>query len=365
VPLVLGSTVALLTASATPAPPPPGPASARAAIEARLLPLIDRGALVRADGYLYAIDVGLLAKVTARTRDRTRYLHLIDLARRELVVERPAGLPAPAVAWRRQGGSSTPPDASGTTEALVLAEALFMGADAFDRPGDAALALALLDGYVAHAAIDNGRWLVRNYYNFETRTFATNSYLVDHGPDLLRQAHARRPDRKVFATVAARSLALLREAQRPNGLIDAVLQPELRTLFSFDVFSPNDVIELEQTALVAAAAAHMAPDVGRRVLDFARARIADLHATYLGRSGAPEGKRLATAGTWAALACLAAALDDRAMLDQIRAPLAAHGFTLGTDARAFDVHAAAETLLGLGCLDAIPPGRAPAPIATQ
>src|SRR4051794_37921739 len=55
--LVLGSTVALLTASATPAPPPPGPVSARAAIEARLLPLIDRRALVRADGYLYAIDI--------------------------------------------------------------------------------------------------------------------------------------------------------------------------------------------------------------------------------------------------------------------------------------------------------------------
>jgi hypothetical protein len=330
------------------APAVADPARALAAIDDRLDGLIDADDLLRRDGCLYAVDVGLLILGEALGGDRSRYQRLTDLARRELVVEKPAGLDLPAVVWRRRPGQA--PDASGTTEALALAEALLVGAARFARPADAALAGRLLQGYVAHAAVDNGTWIVRNYYNFGTRTFATNSFLVDYGPDLLVYAAARWPDDKRLRPTAERSVALVRAAQRPNGLIDAIVQPELKTLFSFVIHSPNDVVELEHTVLVAHAAAAVAPEVGRRVLDFVRPRLADLRTTYVGTSGVPHGPRKATAGTFAALARLAAKLGDRPLLASLRAPLAAHATTLARDDGAFDLHAAAETALGLHTL---------------
>jgi hypothetical protein len=340
-----------LSGEPTPTVPAPTIADARRVLEQRLNQVVDEDRLVRRDGYVYAIDVGLLALANALGRDRGRYVRLVDLARRDLVVDRAAGLDAAAVTWRRRPGGREAPDASGTTEALALAQALLVGAETFARPADAALALALLDGYGKHAAVDNGTWIVRNYYNFATRTFATNSYLIDYGPDLLLHAARTRPGLEGLRTTARRSVALIRAAQRPNGLIDTLVQPELKTLFSFVIFSPNDVIQIEHSALVAELAAGTAPDVARRLLDFIRPRLADLHAAYFGRSGEPQGPALATAGPLAAIARLAVKVGDRDLLARIRAPLAAHAYTIGTDAGVFDLHAAAQTLLSLRYLE--------------
>lgn len=336
-------------------PPPPGApapvsvAEARRALDGVLAPLLVEPAkgLARNDGHVYAIDVGLLARAAALARDRARYGRLVELARRELVVERPPGfgLDAPVVAWRRKLAPPRPPDASGTTEALELAHALLVGATAFDRPQDERLALRVLTGYAQHADQQHGTWLVRNYYNLVTRSFATNSYLIDYAPDLVAAA-ATRHDNRTLATTAERSVALIRKAQRPNGLIDALVQPELATVYPFVIYSPNDVVELEHAALVAEHVTTTAPDVARKLLDFARARLPDLHAAYVATSGSPFGETRADAGTLSALARLAARLPDAAMLDTLRPLLTQHAVTLSRPAH-FDVHAAAQTLLAL------------------
>ena len=213
--------------------------AARDALDRQVGRAIERGQLVRADGYAYAIDVGLLALAAALGRDRDRYERLATLAERAFVIERAAGHDAAVVVWRRRLNDQhqPPPDASGTTEALQLAHALLVGAEVFARGADAALALRLLDGYVKHAGVDHGIWIIRNYYNLRTRTYATNSYLIDYAPDLLLYASGKRGDHPLHDT-AHRSARLIRQAQRANGLIDSLVQPEIKTLFPFAISRP-------------------------------------------------------------------------------------------------------------------------------
>jgi hypothetical protein len=330
--------------------PVPGISELRRSLDVMVARLLPADGLVRTDGHVYAIDVGLLALSAALGQDRQRYEQLVSFARSRLI-QRPAGLTNPIVAWRRKlQPVLSRPDASGTTEALQLAQALFVGADAFARPGDRALAGQILDGYLEHAAEIDDVWLVRNYFNIQTRSFATNSYLIDYSPDLLDFSAAQR-DSETYRRAATRSLALIRKSQRPTGLIDAIVQPELRTLYQFVIFSPNDIIELEHTALVAEQVAVSAPDVGQRVLRFSGERLGSLHAAYEGRSGDPHGIDRADAGTLAALVRLAVKLGDSAFIGKIRPLFAQHAAWVVRQEGTVDIHLVAQTLTGLQFLE--------------
>jgi hypothetical protein len=326
------------------------PSDVRRALDRQIDPMIQSGRLVRSDGFVYAIDVGLLMHAAALSENRRRYERLVQLSRAAFIVERPMNLPAPVVVWRRRLESPKPPDASGTTEALQMAHALMIGAEVFNRPQDGALAAGILRGYAEHATVLDDIWLVRNYYNLQTRTFATNSFLVDYGPDLLAKAAITNGNMKL-REVADRSVALIRRATRPNGLIDMLVQPEVKTLSDIVIFSPNDVIELEHACLVAESAVTEAPDVARGVLRFASERMGDLRAAYVGSTGAPYGTDKADAGTLAAIARLAVRFGDREMIEKVKRPLLDHATTLAVDAKKFDVHVIAQTLLGLQMME--------------
>ena len=94
----------------------------------------------------------------------------------------------------------------------------------------------------------------------------------------------------------------------------------------------------------------IAPDVARAALGFARHRLDDLRADYVGSTGAPYSPTRADAGTWSALARLAVKLRDREVIEKIRPELVAHALTLAEQSDTFDIHVAAQTLLGLQTL---------------
>ena len=309
--------------------------------------MISEGRLVRGDGFVYAIDVALLALSAAIGNNRLRYEQLVAMAKNDFVVENPTKPTAPFVTWRRQlAPARSVPDASGTTEAFQMAQALLVGGGVFRRSTDTLLAARLLDGYALHADTVDGTWLVRNYYNLGTNAFATNSYLIDYAPDLLMYA-ATELRRSHLEEVATKSTALIRGAVRPNGLIDAVIQPELKTLFTFVVFSPNDVIKLEHSAMVAEQVVGSAREVSEGVLLFALSRLDDLHAAYEGRTGAPHGSDRANAGTFAAVARLAVRLKQPAAIEKLCPPLVTHSLTLARTYPEVEAHVAAQALLGL------------------
>lgn len=230
-------------------------------------------ALIRSDGYIYAVDVGQAMTELAVAGEREAYASLRALAVRSFVQVDPQNPYINGfVAWRIRPGN--PPDASGTAEALRIAEGLLAGAEAFGSREDARLAHQVLLGYARHAYRDRGNWLIRNYFNFGTRAFAANSYIVNYDLDLV--SRWKTPEGE---ELAANMRALLLKAARPNGLLNELIQPEVATAIPLPelvTFSPNGVHSIANSCTALERATGELAQLGRAFLDTVVRAIASL-----------------------------------------------------------------------------------------
>jgi hypothetical protein len=299
--------------------------SIRQRLHVRARALTDVRKLVRSNGFIYTIDVAQLLIYFAQAGELESYTALGAHAEKNLVCDNPQHpFLKGFVPWRWKQGEA--PDASGTTEALRLARGLWLGAKAFNRAADAELALKILDGYGRHGTIDQGIWIIRNYYGFNTHSFASNSFLVDYDPDFIDEVASDRND-KTLAKLAADSYGVIKSAVAPSGLLYDIIQPEVATLYpelNLAAFSPNDVIQLSNCCTAAVAVAHGRPEIARKVLALGLNRLDDLRAYYFGRTGQPYNGKVASVNDYSILARLAmrlgaetsaATIAERAMND--------------------------------------------------
>lgn len=313
------------------------------------------GLLERTDGWVYTVDVALLLIFAANEQDRELYENLRDFARAHLVLDFPEDpYTRGFVLWRYREGET--PDASGTTEALRLAEGLWRGAKAFDRGGDRELSVVILGGYARHAAEERGVWLIRNYFNLGTRSFATNSFLVDYAPDFVAEVAEATGD-ETLREVAEKSYALLERARAPTGLLYDVIQPEVATLLDDErmvVFSPNDAIQISNAATVAAGSMKGRPDVARGVLEFCLQRMPKLRGTYYGRTGEVARDKRPGIEAWAALVRIAVELRREDALEAFYPFLVSNAGRQWRIPKDAWLYVTAELLLGLQAV--APPG---------
>ena len=313
--LAVGAVVlATLVASSCARDTPSEPAGARQAkreLHELTRARVEAGMLARTDGYVYAVDVGLLMIFAAGEGDEAMYGALREFALEHLLLDSDDDpYTRGFVLWRYCEGIA--PDASGTTEALRLAEGLWRGAEAFDSDSDREAALLMLDGYARHAAEEQGVWMIRNYFNIGTRSFATNSFLVDYAPDFVAEV-AEATGREDLARIAERSYELIAKARAPSGLLYAMVQPEVATLLDDElmmIFSPNDAVQISNTATVALGAVRGLPEIARDVVDFTHERMPNLRGTYYGRTAEVAREKRPGIEAWSALVRLAIALED-------------------------------------------------------
>lgn len=309
--LVIAFAAALIAATFYPwtALPPDELPALRDALERRAHALWQGDGLRRPDGCVYTVDVGHLLIHAVGRGDRALYETVRPVARALVHDEASDPYTRGFVPWRSCRDRA--PDASGTTEALRVARGLWSGGARFERPDDRALARLIVDGYGRHAAEEYGVWMVRNYFNFQTRAFANDSYLVDYDPDLIAEM-ARETGDAGLADLARRSTALVRAAVAESGLIHTLVQPDVATIMPrapVPIFSPNDIIQLNNACVVAETVVHGAPEVGQRLLRFALARGDRLVRAYYGRTGEPVDDTAADSTAWSCLVRLAARLD--------------------------------------------------------
>ncbi|MGH9336289.1 MAG: hypothetical protein ACRD21_21340 [Vicinamibacteria bacterium] len=306
------------------------------------------GMLARADDWVYTVDLALLMIYSAREGDLELYEKLASFAEDHLVIDSPEDpYTRGFVLWRYREG--VPPDASGTTEALRLAEGLWRGGIAFDRAFDRDRARLILDGYARHQAEEQGVWLIRNYFNLGTRSFATNSFLVDYAPDFVAEV-AEATGNADLREVAEKSYALIESAQTPVGLLYDIVQPEVATLLDDErmvVFSPNDAVQISNAATVAAASVKGRPQVAKRVLEFCHRKMPYLKGTYYGRTGDVARDKRPGIEAWASLVRLAVELGREDALESFYPYLVSNAgrkWRIPQDAWLYVV---AELLLGL------------------
>jgi hypothetical protein len=275
--------------------PPQALVELRGRYEALARDWIANDRLARTDGWVYTVEWGHFLIYFALAGDRELFLRMRDHAVRSLIInEADDPVTRGFVLWRRKPGEVR--DASGTTEMLRVAKGLWLGAQSFGRPADADLAVLILRGYARHAAVDQGIWLIRNYYSLTERHYATNSFLVDYDPDFVADVAAARQDRELH-DLAEKCYGVYRQAVAPCGLIYDLVQPEIKTLVGRrDVlfYSPNDIMGLHNSTTCAQVVARGLPNIAKGVLGFALARLGDLRAYYFGRTGEAVDETSAT-----------------------------------------------------------------------
>ncbi len=287
--------------------------------------MVSEGTLARANGYIYAVDINQLATYAAVAGDRELYDPLRKIILDELLIdEKDQDYTRGFIAWRYKQrddqGNPVPRDASGSTEALRAAEALWRGSETFDDlRADRDTALFILRGYARHATTETHHgqdiWFIRNYYNLQTNAWATNSFLIDYDPDFVAFAAEQSGD-QTLAEVAQRSEALFKKAVAPTGLLREIVQPEVLTLMGIEhgIFAPNNLEQLSNSAAEAERSVMTNKPLAVGVLRFAMQHADDLRLNYNVETGEPRGPGVG-AETYAVLVRLAHKLDDPAAVD--------------------------------------------------
>lgn len=280
-----------------------------------------RKGATEADSFVYTVDLAQLMEHFALADDLEPYLALRQFAVDHVIIDKPDdSFTKGFVLWRRNVKSE--PDASGTTEALRVAKALWVGGKTFNRPEERRLALTIIDGYARHYTIDQDIWLIRNYFSFGSRAFANNTYVIDYDADFLRQAadDLRASDveaAKRVGDLATNSYGLMRRTPTPCGLLYDLVQPELKTMYwglEVAAFSPNDIVQTNNACTTAATIARGEPAIAQKVLAFVKNKLADegkVYSHYYGRTGERVLRRGLGASETMAIAKLAALLGDR------------------------------------------------------
>jgi len=338
------------------------PDDAVEAVRRRLLDearrMVEEGTLARADGYIYAVDVNQLATFAALAGDRELYDPLRRIILDELLIDvEDEDYTRGFVAWRYKQrddqGNPVPRDASGSTEALRAAEALWRGSETFDDlRDDRDTALFILRGYARHATTETHRgqsiWFIRNYYNLQTNAWATNSFLIDYDPDFVAFAAEQSGD-ETLAEVARRSEALFKKAVAPTGLLREMVQPEVLTLMGIEhaIFAPNNLEQLSNSAAEAERSVVTNKPLAVGVLRFAMQHADDLRLNYNVETGEPRGPGVG-AETYAPLVRLAHQLGDRDAVNTFLPKLLYHSEQFLDDPNARDrLYLLGEALLAL------------------
>jgi hypothetical protein len=287
-------------------------------VHQQLLARLHAGKLVRPDGYLYTVDAAQFMICLARLSDAEGYAILRDHCVNNLIFDHSDDpFTRGFVPWRYKSGEK--PDASGTTEALRVAKGLWLGSKAFSAPADADHARIVLGGYGQHSTVDQGIWLIRNYFAFGSRSFATNSFLIDYDPDFVREVADATYDAGL-GKLADNCLKAVQSSVAPCGLLYDLIQPELATLFPelpMPAFSPNDVISIANSGATALAVARQAPELARKLLQLATLHDGNLRRYYLGRSGQPVNEAAAAICEYCVLIRVAVALDESTDLNRL------------------------------------------------
>ncbi|TNE49852.1 MAG: hypothetical protein EP343_10510 [Deltaproteobacteria bacterium] len=276
------------------------------------------------DGYTYAVDVGHLLVYAALRKDKELYDKMRNFAVQNLVVDDPeVPYTKGFVLWRFKEGEK--PDASGTTEALRVAEGLWLGHKVWQSEDDRRIAIDIVNGYFRHEFVDQGIWMIRNYYNLGTNSFATNTFLVDYDPDFVFEVAEDTQDSTLLEG-AQKCLELVKDAVAPSGLIYPILQPEVLTLLprSLAYFAPNDIVKMLNSLTVVERVITKAPALSKKVLAFSMQRLDKLNQYYYASSGKVAIDGPAGAVTYAAVMRLAARLGDLDAAKKAEAKMLSH-----------------------------------------
>jgi hypothetical protein len=328
-------------------------------VEKNLEQWIDQGELVREDGYIYTVDTAQIAIYAAQEGQESLYQKILPMVKATIVDIPGQEYTSGMISWRIPSQFEQNPDfkrdASGTTEALRVAEALWLGEQKF-KLDHQTLVKKIILAYQKHQTIDQNQWMIRNYYNLQTQAFAPNSYAVDYDPDFLWKVaqETTDPELKAVAKVLSeKSADLLSKSISPSGLVHQVMLPEIMTLLptiQMIAFSPNGIEMINNALTVAERCVHTCPSVIDATQKFLH-RQEKFGRAYQAITSESLSKEGAGIVEYAAITRFACYVGDTQTLDRTLSDYALHLNTFLKWPAGVKIYVASEVLMGLNCLE--------------
>ena len=328
-------------------------------VEKNLEQWIDQGELVREDGHIYTVDTAQIAIYAAQEGKEALYQKILPMVKATIVDIPGQEYTVGMISWRIPKDFSQNPDfkrdASGTTEALRVAEALWLGHQKFKLDHMDWVKKIIL-AYQKHQTIDQNQWMIRNYYNLQTQAFAPNSYAVDYDPDFLWKIAQDTTDpelKSVAQTLSEKSADLLAKSISPSGLVHQVMLPEIMTLLptiKMIAFSPNGIEMINNALTVAERCVHTCPSVIEATQKFLhkQEKFGRAYQAITGESLSKEGAGIVE---YAAITRFACYVGDTQTLDRTLSDYALHLNTFLKWPAGVKIYVASEVLMGLTCLE--------------
>jgi len=249
--------------------------------EARLVDGLADGLPFRDDGFAYAVDLGNTMSAAVALGNRPLFDRAYGMIREHFLradAEDPRA--RHTVLWRYKPDTS--PDASGSKETGLLADALWEAYERWSNPEHRRMATKVLDAYLRHGYWETDRrFVVKNYYNYGTQTLSENTWILNQMPHTVRKIACGTQDAALFRQASA--MARFAEgAYLKKGFSREMYDKGIETVFggADGYYSPDGLLKLQSSLEIAKALLPFTSAPAREVVGFVRASYPDVSSAY-------------------------------------------------------------------------------------
>jgi len=249
--------------------------------EQRLLDKIQTTRPARADGYVYAIDLAYIMRVGALLDNQRLFERAYTLVQDHLLqinVNDPRA--RYTVRWRYH--PERPRDASGAKETGMVADALWTAFEQWGHPHHRSIAIKVLNAYLDHGYWETDRrFLVKNYYNYGTKTLSENTWLINQLPHTVRKIGCATRDSALLRTARGMS-RFVRAGALQEGFSYEMYDPGIGTVIenASGYYSPNGILKLQSSLQIARTRLPFTTRPAQALLRFQNEKDHDLYTHY-------------------------------------------------------------------------------------
>ncbi|WP_233993542.1 hypothetical protein [Salinibacter altiplanensis] len=249
--------------------------------ERRLTDSLKEGLPFRDDGFAYAVDLGNTMRAAVALGNRRLFDRAWGMIREQfLQVDTDDPRAKHTVLWRYKPGVS--PDASGSKETGLLADALWEAHKRWESPEHHEMATQVLGAYLEHGYWETDRrFIVKNYYNYGTQTLSESTWVLNQMPHTIRKIACGTGDPSLLRH--ARGMARFTEAAYlKDGFSQEMYDRGIQTVFedSDGYYSPNGRLKLQSSLEIARALFPFNGAPAREIVGFLRERYPDVYSHY-------------------------------------------------------------------------------------
>jgi len=196
----------------------------------------------RPNGFCYAIDLAEIMQTGAEIGDSSMFRSAYEILKKHYII-RDSWIDS-SILWRYK--PEVEPDASGTAETIHCAHAIFLAYKKWKKEEYKRVSYSLAKAYLKHGyMIDSNRFIVKNYFNYQTRTLSENTYLINQRPDYLYEIGLENNDSEMLNKAKLMYNAII-GGYVGNGFFYSIYDVGVLTVdpASSGYFSPNSVFPL-------------------------------------------------------------------------------------------------------------------------